>query len=76
MPDMEKFRAADEWLRAKRKRLEVEYSGQYLLISATDLTVSAGKDYDSAYALYKKRYGPLPPDGWSFLGQQLNPLPA
>jgi hypothetical protein len=64
-----------DWLKKSRARLESAYPGQYLLLNVEDSTYAVGKDFEAAYQDYKRRYGPVPKLGYSFLGQQLSAAP-
>ncbi|MDE2071257.1 MAG: hypothetical protein KGI70_00785 [Patescibacteria group bacterium] len=79
MPDMALFRKAEEWLNSNRTfLLEQTYKAPsvYVLVNATDLNYALAKDYDKAAVAYKKRFGPTPPEGRHFVGQQLKRVAA
>jgi hypothetical protein len=65
------FSRAQQWLKKNRRRLEKNRPGRYVLINANDLTYAVDRNHDAAAKLYKKKYGPTPPEGRPFLGQQL-----
>jgi hypothetical protein len=76
MPSIDRFDAAEKLLKQNRERIEKLHPGKYWLIDVSNLSSAIGTNFDDAYAQYEKQCGPITPDGWSFLGQQLGTQPA
>lgn len=64
------FGPALEWLKRNRSILEREYAGMYVLAKAQNFTGVGAQNHDKAAELYNQKYGPTPPDGRAFIGQQ------